>query len=364
MFSMTTPPSFLAKFFANYRLHLYHLRYIRKSPWVLPRIILGVMRTNLLGQKRVRVVELAVNYACNGNCIFCSCSKLLNQEKEKKLFTPADYRKIGKELDELGTIGIVITGGEPLLRPDLEEIILGLNPRNKIISVVTNALLATRKRIFSLKDAGLNAIEFSLESEKPEVNDQIRGYRGHYQKVMKAIGFAKEAGLNVCLSPCLSHDNIREFINFIKLAQKLDTSILLSLAGNVGRWSEHDEFLLDEDDWQLMEEYKLQFPFIRNDFDTNYYLRPGCPAGREKFYLSPYGDVIPCSFVHLSFGNLKEEPLEKIWQRMNDFPLFKEYYPYCRRTKQKEYNRKYLDQIKDLPHLPVFIKDLKAWKRG
>lgn len=345
-------------FIFSFRDFLNHIRFIKRSPLVLPRIIEGIIRVNLFKQPRLRVVEIAVDYACDGWCLFCSAAKFFVPKKEKNRLTVEEFKKIGKTLDKMGVVGIVITGGEPLLRPDLEEIIKALNPKNKIISVVTNALTLTQKRVNSLAKAGVNSIEFSLESDNEKENDKIRNTKGHFKKVLKGIAWVKKTSLNVCLSPCLTHQNIHYFENFIHFAKKLDAFILLSLAGDVGRWSDKENIVLTKDDWKLMEKYRKKYPFIRNDFSTNYILREGCPAGREKFYISAYGDVIPCSFTHISFGSLRKESLEIIWNRMRNFPPFKKYFPYCRRTRDRKFTKTYLDPLKRTKTIPYPINKL------
>jgi len=347
-----------AKFlhFINYLRSLSNYwRFIRYSPLVLPKILVGVIKTVIFKQNVLRVVEIAVNYRCNSHCIFCSAVKLLDPAKENKLFTPKDYQKIGHDLDKMGTIGIVLTGGEPMLRIDITEIIKALGPRNKIISLVTNSLLLTRDKVFALKKAGLNALEFSIESDNEIENDKLRGIKGHYQKVMQGVEWAREAGLNVCFSPCLSHQNLKNFPRFIKFAQNNKAFILLSLAGIVGRWSEKDKFRLTSADWKKMRTYQEKYPFIRNDFDTNYSLRAGCPAGREKFYLTAYGDIIPCSFTHLSFGNINKEPLPKIFNRMGKFSYYAKASPYCLRTMDQKYIGEVLEPLNKSTHLPLSV---------
>lgn len=335
-----------------------HSRFIRRTPLAIPRIVNGVIQTNLLHKPRLRVVEIAVDFACNGRCIYCSAAKMYNPQKEINKLSVEEYKKLGKTLDKLGVVGIVITGGEPTLRKDLPQVIRALNPKNKIISVVTNSLLVTEEKLRDLKNAGLNALECSLESTDPKQNDEIRGVKGHYQKVMATIRLAKKIGLNVCLSPCLTHQNIRKFEKFIKFAQKLNAFILLSLAGDVGRWSQEENVVLNENDWKIMEDYREKYSFIRNDFSTNFILKEGCPAGREKLYISAYGDVIPCSFTQISFGNIRTEPLEKIWFRMRNFAPYQKFFPYCRRTRDREFASLYLDPIKNENNLPYPINDL------
>lgn len=340
--------------FHEIKSYINHSRFAFKTPFAVPRFINGVIKTKIFKKPALRVVEIAVNYNCNSKCIMCSCSNLLNVDKEKMLFTPSEYKEIGKTLTKLGVTTIVITGGEPLLRNDIAEVIRALNPKNKIISLVTNAILFTRDKAKELKKAGLNTIEFSIESNKEEENDKIRGIKGHFKKVMDGIKNAKEAKLNVCLSPTLSHKNINEFEEFIKFAKELDCFIFLSLAGSVGKWSHADEIMLNEKDWEFMEKLVKKYSFIRNDFNTNYTLKSGCPTGREKLYISPYGDILPCSFTHISFGNIKKESLEDIWKKMREF--YKEEFPYCRRIRDKEYAQKILDPVKDMK-LPLSIHE-------
>lgn len=335
-----------------------HLRFIHRTPGVIPRIIDDVLSVNLLGQPRLRVIELAVNFACNGKCVYCSAVKMFDPKKERNRLTLAEFKKIGQFLDKTGCLGVVITGGEPFLRPDLAEIIKALNPKNKIISIVTNALVVNEKKLKDVYDAGCNSIEFSLDSHNEEENDHSRNFPGHFRKAMAGIKLAKKVGLNVCLSPCLTHKNINEFEKFIFFAQSLDAFIFLSLAGDVGRWSDEENIVLDEKDWELMQSYRRKYPFIRNDFSTNLILKEGCPAGREKLYISAYGDVIPCSFTQISFGNLRHEPLEKIWERMRNFEPYKTYYPYCRRTRDREYAATYLDPIKEEKEIPYPVNKL------
>jgi len=337
-----------------------HFRFWKKTPRVVLRIISGIIKTNLFKIPRLRVVEIAVDFACNGKCIYCSAAKMYQPFKELNRLSVEEYREIGKTLDKLGVVGIVITGGEPFLRKDLTEIITALNPHNKIISVVTNSLIVTKNRLQELADAGLNAIECSLDSLNPNENDKSRGVKGHFDKVMQVIKDAKQVGLNICLSPCLTHQNIGKFEELIKFAKAQDAFILLSLAGDVGRWSAKENVVLNNRDWKLMETYRKKYRIIRNDFSTNFILKEGCPAGREKLYISAYGDVIPCSFTQISFGNLRKEPLEKIWIRMRNFPPYTKYFPYCRRTKDQKFARTYLDPIKNDLKMPHPINDLLA----
>jgi len=85
----------------------------------------------------------------------------------------------------------------------------------------------------------------------------------------------------------------------------------------------------------------LRHPRARHHAMYNFRGRMGCPAGTEKIYITAYGDVTPCDLIHDVYGNALKEPLELIWKRMCDQPLFRMKTHHCVR---------YLDEAK-LPAL-------------
>lgn len=337
-----------------YQFIKYYIRYLN-NPYLVLRILTGYFNTILLKKNVLRAVEIAPSFACNSRCVMCSCAKML--KRGEKPLSIEEIRSIGEQANKLGAVMFIITGGEPTLRKDLCEIIKVLNPQKNIISIVTNGLILDRKMIFRLKEAGLNTIEFSLESDDDKENDKIRGIPGHFKKVMESIKNAKEANLNVCLSTVVTHKNLDTFRKMVKFAKKIDAFLLLVCAGIVGRWDSKDDLRITKKDWNEIEEIIRKNPFVRGDFSLNFSGKVGCPAGNERAYISSYGDVLSCAFNQISFGNIRNESLEKIWKRITKFPYYKKRSGYCIRTLDIDYIKKYLDPIKLEPHEPISIFD-------
>lgn len=342
----------------------YYSRFVIKTPRIIPRVVSGYFKTIVLKKNVLRAVEIALTYDCNSKCSMCSCAKM--HKKGESILSLSEIKSIGKEANKLGAVLFIITGGEPTLRKDLYEIIKALNPEKNIISIVTNGLVLNQKKIFKLKEAGLNTIEFSLESDVASENDAIRGVPGHFAKVMESIRYAKEAKLNVGLSMVVTHNNFKLFRKMVKFARKLDAFLLLVCAGIVGRWDSKNELRINDNDWKKIEKIIRANPFVRGDFSVNFSGKVGCPAGNERIYISSYGDVLSCALNQISFGNIRKESLEKIWHRITKFPYYKKRNCYCLRTLNNDYIKRYLDPIKLYPSEPISIfehPEIKALKR-
>ena len=88
----------------------------------------------------------------------------------------------------------------------------------------------------------------------------------------------------------------------------------------MGRWEGRD-LTLSTDAYRIYLDL-LRLPHIRWEGSSNW-ISEGCPAGAEKIYITPYGDVFPCAILQTSFGNLREQPLDRIYERIGEDPRFK-----------------------------------------
>jgi MoaA/NifB/PqqE/SkfB family radical SAM enzyme len=164
---------------------LKHSRFLLKHPRALTKALIGLFRTLVLKQTRLRVVEWVINYECDSKCVFCYATKY--NEDGKKPLTPAEIEKIWLEAEKEGAFLSIILGGEPTIRPDLDEVIRAMHPERNVIILVTNCLSLTRERVFELKKLGVAVFHLSLDGATAEVNDVNRGAPGHFDKVMQVI---------------------------------------------------------------------------------------------------------------------------------------------------------------------------------
>lgn len=331
--------------------------FFSRKPHLLFKVARGVFNRIVLKMPHLRVAEIATTFMCNSKCVMCSCSKLCIYEKERTRMDASEYRALGKQLDELGCVSVNVTGGEPLIREDIENVIIALDPQHKIVNLVTNGINLTRQKMRRYAALGIDSIVVSLESTCAEENDRIRGYKGHFQVVMDALQWAKEEKVKFGISLTLgdfNFDKVYELMNFAK-----DRSIFLCIAhgGSIGNWTNTDRiFLSEKNAWKILALIK-KHKTMKIDFSANLSLRPGCPAILEKIYVTPYGDIMPCAFIPISFGNLRKERLSAIWNRMVDF--YKTNInsdTLCLRTYDEGFIKKYLLPIKEMQQpVPITI---------
>lgn len=320
-----------------------------KKPHVLGRVARGVFNRALLKRPHLRVAEIATTFICNSDCVMCSCSKLRDHEKEKRRMNISEYKALGRQLDELGCVSVNITGGEPLTRSDIADVIKALNPKNKIMNLITNGINLTKEKIRHYSSLGIDSIIVSLESTSAEENDKIRGYNGHFQQVINAIKWAKEEKVNFGISLTLGDFNFAKVYELIQFAK--DESIFLCIAhgGSIGNWSANNSIFLSQKNAEKVLSLVKKHKKMKIDFSANLCLQPGCPAIQEKIFITPYGEVLPCTFNPISFGNLREESLKDIWKRMLEFYRTNIHSKtLCLRTYDNDYIREFLRPIENL----------------
>lgn len=330
----------------------YHSRVIKKNFRLVPRIMSGYAKTLLLGQNVLRTVEFALTAECNSKCVMCYASKL--KRDDDTYLTVPEYRDIWRQASRLGAFSAILSGGEPTLREELFDIISVMEPQKTIFALVTNSLNLNRSFLSDLKRAGVETIHFSLDSTDATCNDQIRGASGHFGKVISSIEEAKRQGFSVYLSTVIMHGGLAKMHEMVRFAHEQEIGIVFSLACVSGNWSDEHGVLITPQEWEEVQRYMKANPTVRSDWTINFSLRHECPGGREKLSVSCYGDVTGCGMNYVSFGNLREEPLEGIWKRMRNFPDFKRRSRDCLIGADPDYIERYIRPLAEM-QVPVRI---------
>ncbi|MDD2365626.1 MAG: radical SAM protein [Desulfuromonadaceae bacterium] len=331
---------------------LYHSRVIKRNITLLPRIASGFAKTLLLGRTVLRTVEFALLAECNSNCVMCYASKM--KREDDTYLTVNEYRDLWRQASRLGAFSAILSGGEPTLRKDLFDIIAVMEPRKTIFALVTNSLSLNRSFLTDLKKAGVATIHFSLDSTNESANDKIRGAEGHFLKVIESIEEAKRLGFAVYLSTVIMHGGLDKMGEMVRFAKEMQVGVVFSLACVSGNWSDEQGVLLTTDEWTEVQNYMKLNTEVRSDWTINFSLSQECPAGREKLNISCYGDVTGCGMNYVSFGNVREEPLENIWRRMGNFPDFKRRSPDCLIGADPDYIERYIKPLAGMT-VPVRI---------
>lgn len=321
-----------------------------------PRLILKLIRSQLRARWQrftPRSLMVAVDYRCNLTCEHCSARSL--NDRTKPVMTTEDYRSLADQAERLGIFNIQFTGGEPLLRNDLEEIISLFSPRKNFILISTNATLLDDARARRLKKAGVDALAVSLDSADETVHDAFRGKRGAWRKTIDAVKVARHAGLQVALGTVITHQNVgsEDLERLAELSRSLGCKMLLNWACPVGAWAGNREARLTDQDMRTLADFQERHRHVRTDFDGNYRQR-GCPAVKEIMYVTAQGELLPCAFIPISYGSVKRETLGVLRDRALSDPVYQPYWDRCLSACNESFYNDYLaptfGRTSPLPH--------------
>lgn len=277
------------------------------------------------------LLSFAVNDVCDAGCEHCSFFTGVD-DKSRQVLTLAQCRRVIRQAQELGVSVINLVGGEPLLRPDLAEIIASVNKDQSTVVLFTNGSRLA-ERAAELKRAGLDSVYVSLDAADAETHDRFRGKKGLFEQALQGISQAKALGLSVGISCSISPENFYagELQRLIELGKAIGIhEVLIFDTLPTGRY-QHRTDLIDNPDWieEMIDQVSpynqdsaypgvVPFAYITSHRST------GCSCGTSYFYISPYGDIMSCDFNHAKFGNVLEEPLYRIWDRMTSHPDFQQ----------------------------------------
>jgi MoaA/NifB/PqqE/SkfB family radical SAM enzyme len=327
------------------------------KPIMMMRLVSAFFKILVLKKQPLRYVDFNITDKCNLLCQHCFATAFKQTDRPKMQID--DYRRVMKEANKLGAVNFSFQGGEPLLYPQLEEIIKSAAPYKNVISVTTNGTLLTPERAKRLKKIGVDIFTISLDSINPEEHDSFRNKKGTYEKTLKGIESALESGCNVTIGSVLSHQNIRSegIEKLFEWATKKRLTLCLSLAVPIGEWAGNSDVLLTDEDMAYLETMRKKYPFVRTDFEANY-VKWGCGAIKEILYVTPYGDVLPCPYIHISFGNIFEQSLEDIRNIALENEYFKDYWQKCLCAMDREFIDKVLNNVTQSHILPAKYKDI------
>ncbi|MHC4497526.1 MAG: radical SAM protein [Planctomycetota bacterium] len=277
---------------------------------------------NLVGQteqRRLYSVTLAVTNRCRYNCWHC-----YNAGRSQRDVPLSVLLRVVKELQDLGVVHVTLTGGEPMLRTDLEEIAAAFDER-AYLSLNTAGDRFTEERARSLRTAGIFGVGVSLDSTDAAEHDRMRGRRGAFQTALDALGRASQNGFYPCIVAVATHEFLQDerfwgFMKFAREAGALEVHLLEPSA--TGKLAGDNEAVLDEADRGLILEYQGEvaqdssLPILSCFLYLESAPAFGCGAGLTHLYIDGSGEVCPCNFVPLSFGNIMDEPLAGILERM------------------------------------------------
>jgi MoaA/NifB/PqqE/SkfB family radical SAM enzyme len=290
----------------------------------------------------IAIIQFQYNYRCNFKCDHCSI-KGFQGKKNARSFTIADVKELSRQADELGLANIVITGGEPLVFPDFDELVAAIDPQKFYITSDSNGWLLDDKKAKHLKAIGVDKIQLSLDSLNAKEHDDFRHAPGSFDRCMRAIDACLNAGLSIILSTVVTKQRIhtQEFIDYLEFAKSKEVGTFVTYAKPVGAWEGNYDALVTQDDMAYMRELEKRYAVFTH-LTPSYGLDLGCIAVKRMISITQYGDVLPCPYMHLSIGNIFNEPLKDIIARGMNIKFFGKHINTCLMAESRPFIEKYI----------------------
>jgi len=261
--------------------------------------------------------QLDLTYRCNEQCIHC----YLDHHDHGEM-TTVEIKHLLKEMAEAGVFILTLSGGEIFLRKDFFEILEYARSLTFCIKLKTNAVLIREAQAARLRDLGVESIQVSIYSHKPEVHDAITKVPGSLRRSIKAIRFLREQGLKVIVANVLMNQNMRDYQDVRSLAHEIDAEYTLD--PTITPMMDGDRAILDlnagepalrtlfRDETLVGNAEEFCAPPPVPDEDSMESLP--CSAGHTACYVSPYGEFYPCVQFPLSCGNVRQQRFIDIWR--------------------------------------------------
>lgn len=290
----------------------------------------------------IAILQFQYNYTCNFRCEHCSVKRFQGRQAGRK-FTLDDVRELSRQADAMGLAHLVITGGEPLVFKDFDELVKAIDPSRFYLTSDTNGWFLDEARAEHLKRIGLDKIQLSLDSLSAAEHDSFRHKPGSHARALRAIDASLQAGLNIILSTVVTHQRIRsqEFLEYLEFAKSKGVGTFVTYAKPVGSWEGNFDVLVTREDMAYMRELEQRYNVFTH-LTPSYGLDLGCIAVKRMVSITQYGDVMPCPYIHVSLGNVFTEPLRDIIARGLNIKYFGQHVDTCLIAEDRQFIDEYV----------------------
>lgn len=247
-------------------------------------------------------IDIVITHRCNLSCIHCCVDA--NSLNEREYFDTKAMKTILKNVADCNPKTICLTGGEPLVRDDFEELLIYLGSiYSGDIRLMTNGTLISEKNV-ELISKYVSAVDISIDGVDEESCSKIRG-KGVFDKVIHAVKLLQEQGLTeLSLSMVLTKDNYPLRKKFIDLNNELGTFAAPRIFSPIGRGKNNSTELMPELD--VLKEYEQSK--LENISLENLHMCC-CGALIKNYYIEYTGDILPCGLLtdqRYSIGNIMD----------------------------------------------------------
>jgi len=293
----------------------------------------GSNKTNIT-PPRWLLAELT--YKCPLQCPYCS--NPLDYAKHNNEISTEDWKRVLSEARKMGAVQLGFSGGEPLVRQDLTELVKHARELGYYTNLITSGYGLTEEKILQLKEAGLDHIQVSIQASTQDLNDHIAGTES-FQNKQEVARLVKKNGYPMVLCVVIHRENIHQMADILKMAEELGADYLELANTQYYGWAHVNRDLLmpSKEQYQEAETIaqafkekvagKMKIYYVVPDFHED---RPkACMNGWGTTFLTiaPDGVALPCHSARelpgLDCPNVNEHSISDIWHNSKAFNFFR-----------------------------------------
>ncbi len=289
----------------------------------------------------LRMVAWELTRGCNLACVHCRASAERGPYPGE--LSTQECLRVMDEIASISKPVIILTGGEPLLRPDIFDLARYGTDKGFRMVMATNGTLMTEETVQKMKASGIQRISVSLDGPGPETHDAFRKVKGAFESSLKGIELAKRGGLEFQINTTITQMNLHLIADILKLAVDLGAVahhiFLLVPTGRGKELQDQEISALDyEKTLNWFYEQRERVPLqLKATCAPHYYrilrqrakkegkkitpkeygldaMTRGCLGGISFCFLSHLGQVQPCGYLELDCGNVRKQSFKEIWE--------------------------------------------------
>lgn len=276
-----------------------------------------------------------LTYRCPLACPWCS--NPLDFDLYRDELSTEEWKRVLREGRELGALQLGFTGGEPLVRKDVEELVAEASKLGYYTNLITSGMGLTEKRLVALKQAGLNQIQLSIQSCDRDLTDELVGAKAHEHK-LEVARLIKAHGFPMVLNVPTIRQTLDRTEDILAMAEELKVDYLeyVQIQYYNWAWLNRDELLPTREQVERADELVKAFRERMGGRMTIYFVDHDYYVGRPKacmngwgtihFTIAPDGTGLPCQEARIikdiDFPSVRDHSLKWIW---HDSPAFNKF---------------------------------------
>jgi len=262
----------------------------------------------------LRLAEISLTDRCQCRCAHCFAASKAPEDEH----TATEVETLIEELARLGVMEVCFSGGEPLLHPDTIPLVAFASEKGLLVRLISNGILLDENMVGALKHAGVGWCCVSLDGPTPADHDALRGYAGCFEKSVAELKLLVQHDVPCSIVTVARRELIKSkaLHEIVKVGEALGVAaVRINFPVPLGRLKTKDNVVLTQAERE--EVRKL----LRCGITTMESPREAttCKAGVTKVNVLPNGDVTPCVFVPLPYGNIREDSFAGIWHGMRNY---------------------------------------------